>query len=540
MSNAATHEGARSRTPGGGGVRPCVLIILDGWGIAPPGPGNAIALAQTPNLDRYWSAGPRSILDASGKAVGLPEGQIGNSEVGHLNLGAGFRVLQELPRIDEEIESGRFFKNAALLEAMAYARGAGKTLHLLGLFSHGGVHSHARHLYALLELAAQQDLRRVSVHAFLDGRDTPPRQAVHDLPELEGKLAAAGVGRIATVSGRYYAMDRDKRWDRTERAYRALVLGEGAHAPDALTAVQRAYEEGVGDEFVVPTVLDGAPGGDGPAPAIGDGDTVIWFNFRADRARQLSHALLLDDFDGFERPRRPEGLCFVTFTQYEADLPVSAVAFPPQHVEWPIARVISEAGWEQCHLAETEKYAHVTYFFNGGREEPFPGESRELIPSPKVATYDLQPEMSAAGVAEAAVERLRRGTDGFLVLNFANGDMVGHTGDLEAAIRAAETVDEAVGRVVAATLEARGTAALTADHGNAEVMVDPATGERQTAHTTNPVPFMLVGAPPGVRLKEHGQLADVAPTLLRLMGLSIPESMAGHGLLQDSGLRTED
>ncbi|MBI3971532.1 MAG: 2,3-bisphosphoglycerate-independent phosphoglycerate mutase [Chloroflexi bacterium] len=526
------------------GTSPCVLIILDGWGIGPPGPGNAIALAKTPNLDRYWQEGPHSTLAAAGLAVGLPEGQIGNSEVGHLNLGAGFRVLQELPRIDEAIRNGSFFENPALCAAVDYARDNDRTLHLLGLFSYGGVHSHAGHLYALLELAEQRGLDRVSVHPFLDGRDTPPQQALNDLPVLEAKLVETGVGRIATVTGRYYAMDRDKRWDRTRRAYEALVLERGKHAASAEAAVRASYAAGIGDEFVEPAIVAGGRGpGAGvrgsktgevgePSPVICDGDAVLWFNFRADRARQLSYALLLPEFDGFPRERLPHNLFYVTFTEYEADLPVSGVAFAPQNVEWPIARVISDAGLKQCHLAETEKYAHVTYFFNGGREAPFAGEARILIPSPKVATYDHRPEMSAAEVAAAAVERISRGGDAFVVLNFANGDMVGHTGFLEAAIRAAETVDREVAKVVDATLEAGGFAAITADHGNAEEMIDPATGKPWTAHTSNPVPFMLVGAPDGTPLKEHGVLADVAPTLLRLMGLPVPEAMDGHGLLE--------
>jgi len=500
-----------------------VLIILDGWGIAPPGPGNAISLADTPRLDRYWAESPHAQLAASGLAVGLPEGQIGNSEVGHLNLGAGYRVLQELPRIDETIRRGAFFENEALRGAMDVANQRGSSVHLLGLFSYGGVHSHATHLYALLELAARRGLRgRVAVHPFLDGRDTPPEQALHDLPHLEQKLRDTGAGRIATLSGRYYAMDRDRRWERVQKAYDALVRGTGERAPSAEASVRAAYSSGISDEFVPPTVID-------PDGTIRDSDVVIWFNFRADRARELTQALLLPDFNGFERASVPTDLHLVTLTQYEAALPVSGVAFPPDYVEWPIARVISDAGLTQCHLAETEKYAHVTYFFNGGREAPFPREERLLIPSPKVATYDLQPEMSAAGVARAAVEQIRDGGHAFVVLNFANGDMVGHTGKLEAAIKAAETVDGCVGQVVDATLAKGGFAAITADHGNAEEMVDLASGEPKTAHTQNPVPFMLVGAP-DASLKPEGVLADVAPTLLRLMELPIPDSMKEHGL----------
>jgi 2,3-bisphosphoglycerate-independent phosphoglycerate mutase len=504
---------------------PCVLIVLDGWGIAPPGPGNALTLARTPNLDRYWADGPRATLAASGLAVGLPEGQIGNSEVGHLNLGAGYRVLQELPRIDEEIRRGTFFENEALLRAMEVARERGTRVHLLGLFSYGGVHSHARHLYATLELAARRGLRdKVLVHAFLDGRDTAPEQALEDLPKLEAKLRETGAGRIATITGRYYAMDRDHRWDRVQRAYNALVFAQGETAPTAEAAVRQSYAKGVTDEFVPPTVIN-------REAAISDGDVVIGLNFRADRSRELTQALLLPEFTGFDRTHRPNNIHLVALTQYDASLPVQAVAYPPQLVETPIAKVIADAGLSQCHLAETEKYAHVTYFFNGGREAPFEHETRVLIPSPQVATYDLQPEMSAREVAAAAVKEIEFGTNAFFVMNFANGDMVGHTGKIEAAIAAAEVVDSCVGAVVEATLKAGGFAAITADHGNAEQMIDPETNEPKTAHTENPVPFMLVGAPPNTNLKTDGVLADVAPTLLRLMQLPVPPAMKEHGLL---------
>ena len=539
---------------------PCVLIILDGWGIAPPGPGNAITLARTPHLKRYWAESPHATLAASGLEVGLPVGQIGNSEVGHLNLGAGFRVLQELPRIDDEIARGAFFENAALVGAMDLAKQRGTHVHLLGLFSYGGVHSHAEHLYALLDLAARRALHdRIFVHCFLDGRDTPPEQALEDLPKLESKLRETGVGRIATVSGRYYAMDRDRRWDRVKRAWDALVLGEGQQAPTAEDAVRQSYAKNTTDEFILPTVIDGLAsdaergfGGAAPAGphevgqkelggprersvlrrtgAISDGDIIIWFNFRADRSRELTQALLLPNFDAFDRVHRPTDLHVVTLTQYEASLPVHAVAYPPQLVDTPIAKVVADAGLSQCHLAETEKYAHVTYFFNGGREEPFDNEERILIASPNVATYDLQPEMSARGVAAAAVKQIETGGHAFVVLNFANGDMVGHTGKLEAAIQAAEVVDECVGHVVEATLKAGGFAAITADHGNAEEMVDLFTNEPKTAHTQNPVPLILAGAPPGTHIRREGVLADVAPTLLKLMELPIPTAMKEHGL----------
>ena len=504
---------------------PCILIVLDGWGIAPPGPGNAIAMARTPNLDRYWEDGPHATLAASGLAVGLPEGQIGNSEVGHLNLGAGYRVLQELPRIDDEIARGTFFENVALVGAMDAARARGTQVHLLGLFSYGGVHSYAEHLYATLELATRRDLHgRVAVHCFLDGRDTAPEQALEDLPKLEATLSKTGAGRIATVSGRYYAMDRDNRWDRVKLAYDALVLARGNRAPTAEAAVRASYAKGITDEFVVPTIVD-ATG------TISDGDVVIWLNFRADRSRELNQALLLPDFTAFEREKCARDLHVVTLTQYDSSLPVHGVAFPPQLVETPIAKVIADAGLSQCHLAETEKYAHVTYFFNGGREAPFENETRILVPSPKVATYDLQPEMSAVAVAEAAVQQIESGKHAFVVMNFANGDMVGHTGKLDAAISAAETVDAVVGRVVDAALKVGGFIAITADHGNAEQMIDPETNEPKTAHTENPVPLILVGAPSGTALRADGVLADVAPTLLRLMQLPIPPAMKEHGLL---------
>lgn len=515
------------------GNRPCVLIILDGWGLAPPGPGNALSLARTPNMDRLWATGPHSALAAAGLAVGLPQGQIGNSEVGHLNLGAGYRVLQELPRIDEAIASGQFFQNTALTQAVDHARDHGATLHLLGLFSHGGVHSHAHHLYALLDLAQQRGLSRVSVHPFLDGRDTAPRQAIYDLPELEARLQATGTGRIATISGRYYPMDRDKRWDRTARAYAALVQGEAPHVPTAQAAIEASYAAGVSDEFLAPVIVDPPPGAtvEMPNATIQDGDVVLWFNFRADRARQLCHALLLPDFDGFPRASVPRHLYVVTFTEYETGLPVHTVAFPPQHVDWPVARVIADAGLTQYHIAETEKYAHVTYFFNGGREDPYPGETRLMIPSPKVATYDLQPEMSVAAVAAAAVERIRTHEDALIVMNFANGDMAGHTGILPAAIRAAEAVDAAVGQVANAALAAGRFVAITADHGNAEEMQDADSGQPKTAHSTNPVPFILAGVPPQTHLANTGVLADVAPVLLHLMGLPVPESMYGSSVL---------
>ena len=506
-------------------VRPVVLIILDGWGLAPDGHGNAITLADTPNLDRLKAEGLTTVLDASGVAVGLPEGQMGNSEVGHLNLGAGFRVIQDLPRIDEAVADGRFGENEALLDAVRHARDSGHTLHLIGLFSHGGVHSHARHLEALLRLASREGMPRVAAHLILDGRDTPPRQALSDLPGLQAVFEETGVGRIATVVGRYFAMDRDRRWDRVSQAYNAYVTGSGPVFSSAREAIEAAYARGINDEFVVPSIIGGEPDG-----TIADGDSVVFFNYRSDRVRQLSQALIARDFDGFSRARVVRGIHFVSMTEYEANLPVTAIAFPPMHVERPLARVISDLGKTQCHIAETEKYAHVTFFLNGGRETPYPGEDRILIPSPTVATYDLQPAMSAEEVATAASHRISTRRDDLLVMNFANCDMVGHTGNLAAARQAVEAVDRAVGEVVASARADGRVVVVTSDHGNAEVMIDPETGGSFTAHTTNPVPLYLIGAPEEARLVPHGQLSSVAPTILRLMGISVPAEMTSPDL----------
>ncbi len=506
-------------------VRPLVMIILDGWGIAPDGVANAITSVPTPCLDALAREGVSSVLEAAGEAVGLPDGQIGNSEVGHLNLGAGFRVMQELPRIDAAIRDGSFDENPALVGAVRHVLGApGRTLHLVGLTSHGGVHSHARHLDAIVRLASRHGLGRVAIHVILDGRDTPPRQALKDLPGLEAVLGATGTGRIATVCGRYYAMDRDKRWDRVARAYATIVGGEGPRFASAAAVIEDAYARGTTDEFVEPAVV-----GD-PVP-VADGDAVVVFNFRADRARELCHALLLPDFDGFPRGRFSRDLHVVTFGEYEVGLPVTGIAFPPKHVEVPLARVVSDAGLGQCHLAETEKYAHVTFFLNGGREAPFPGEDRVLVPSPRVATYDLQPEMSAPALAQAGADRIRAHDDALVVMNFANGDMVGHTGVIGAAQAAVAAVDAAVGTVVAAARARGRIVVVTSDHGNAETMADPVTGGPWTAHTTNPVPLVVAGAPAGTALVPRGDLSMVAPTVLRLMGLPVPASMTSPDLI---------
>ncbi|MCC6175458.1 MAG: 2,3-bisphosphoglycerate-independent phosphoglycerate mutase [Chloroflexi bacterium] len=510
-------------------VRPLVLIVIDGWGIGPPGPNNAIARANTPTMDRLWTSCPHTAVEASGTAVGLPAGQIGNSEVGHLNVGAGYTVLQDLPRIDHAIDTGEFFANPAFLGAIEHVtQGRGgpnpRRLHILGLFSAGGVHSSGTHALALVDLATRHGVSDVQVHAILDGRDVPPRQALADMTALEAALRERGTARVATVIGRYFAMDRDRRWDRVEKAYRALVLGEGERAPTGVAAVEQSYAANTGDEFVLPTVV-----GDPQAGVIRAGDAVIFFNFRADRARQLTRAFVQPDFDGFERPSWPHPLHLVTFAEYEAGLPVTAVAFPPTLVETPLARAISAAGLRQLHVAETEKYAHVTYFLNGGHERPFANEDRCLIPSPKIATYDLEPEMSAVGVADAAIAGIREGYP-FVVLNFANPDMVGHTGILDAAITAVETVDAQIGRIADAARAVGAVLVVTADHGNAEEMVDE-NGHPKTAHTTNPVPAIVCGAAEVQALRSGGRLSDLAPTVLALLGIAPPPAMTATSLI---------
>ncbi|MDI3340789.1 MAG: 2,3-bisphosphoglycerate-independent phosphoglycerate mutase [Sphaerobacter sp.] len=515
--------------------RPVVLVILDGWANGPDYPGNAVLAARTPVMDRLTATYPTTALRCSGRDVGLPNDQMGNSEVGHLNLGAGFVVYQWITRIDAAIEDGSFFENPVLVGAVEHARQHGTALHLLGLVSDGGVHSHQRHLYALLDLAHRHGLERVFIHAFTDGRDTPPDSGAGFIQQLVDEAARIGTGRIATISGRYYAMDRDKRWERTAKAYDAIVGGIGVPARDPVEAVRASYDAGVTDEFIVPIVLQE---GGRPVATVNDGDAVIFFNFRADRARQLTQAMTDPEFNGFARRRVPQGLHFVTMTEYERDFTLP-IAFPPQDVVHPLARVLAEAGLRQYHTAETEKYAHVTYFFNGGREEPFPGEDRVLIPSPKVATYDLKPEMSAIPLTDRTVETIQRGEHDFIIINYANGDMVGHTGVFEAAVRAVETVDRCVGRLVEATLGRGGVIIVTADHGNADEMLIPGTTEVWTAHTKNPVPFVLVAPDDSplrhVRLRSGGRLADVAPTVLDVMGLTPPADMTGRSLIERSG-----
>jgi 2,3-bisphosphoglycerate-independent phosphoglycerate mutase len=495
--------------------RPVVLCVLDGWGIAPDGPGNAVTRSETPRLDALFARYPHAKLEASGRAVGLPEGVMGNSEVGHLTMGAGYIVYQELVRINDAIDDGSFFENAALRAACAAAREHG-TLHLMGLISTGGVHADMKHLAALIELAKRERVTRVVIHAFLDGRDMPPRSALELLPLITAP--------IATVHGRHYAMDRDQRWDRTELSYDAIVDAMGPRCESATEAVERCYEDSAcSDELMRPHVVrDGAP--------MRDRDAVIFFNFRPDRARQLTWALMKKDFDGFPRKRVPRDLTLVTLTDYKVGIPGVTVAFAPAEVV-PMAQVLSDAGLKQFHTAETEKYAHVTYFFNGGHEPPFPGEDRILVPSPKVTTYDLQPEMSAAGVADTLIDAIRSDKHDFAIVNFANPDMVGHTGNLDATCAAMAATDAAVGRVVDAALAAGGCVIVTSDHGNAEELLFP-DGSRNTQHSTNPVPVVFVATGAERSVLKDGGLRDIAPTLLTLVGLPVPDRMTGRPLLE--------
>ncbi|MDQ3928080.1 MAG: 2,3-bisphosphoglycerate-independent phosphoglycerate mutase [Chloroflexota bacterium] len=515
-----------------GRPRPVVLVILDGWGLREERENNAIALADTPNMDRLWAEYPHTALNASEHFVGLPSGQMGNSEVGHQNMGAGFVVYQDLTRLDKSIEDGSFYENPELVAACEHVRSRGSTLHLLGLLGPGGVHSHWAHLFALLELAKRRGIDKVVYHAFTDGRDTPPRSGIGFMQTVLEKFREVGVGKVGSVSGRYYAMDRDKRWDRVEKAYNALVLGQGRSFSDPLQVFEASYEEGVTDEFIVPAVVVA----EGEEPGIiKDGDGVIFFNFRSDRGRELTRAITDADFQGFARERRLSGLYYVTMTRYEEDLNVH-VAFQAMEVKVPLARVLSDLGLRQFHIAETEKYAHVTFFFNGRTEPPFQGEDRVLVPSPKVATYDLQPEMSAYGIAEELTTRIASDKYDFIVANFANGDMVGHSGRLDATIRACEAVDRCLGQVYQAIQQAGGVMLITADHGNAEQMVDPETGGPHTFHTTNPVPFILV-APDGsplrqARLRTGGRLCDLSLTILDIMQLDAPSDMNCNTLIQ--------
>lgn len=506
--------------------KPVMLMIMDGFGLAPKSEGNAVALAKKPNYDRLLKEYPNTELQASGMAVGLPEGQMGNSEVGHLNIGAGRIVYQELTRITKSIQDGEIFENEALLKAMKNAKENNTSLHLMGLLSDGGVHSHIDHLRGLLEFAKKEGLQKVYVHAFMDGRDVPPSSGKEFIEKTEAMMKEIGVGEIATLSGRYYAMDRDNRWERVQLAYDALVLGKGETADSAVEAIENSYHDNKTDEFVLPCVVmkNGAP-----TATIQNGDSVVFFNFRPDRAREITRAINDREFAGFERETL--NLTFVTMTQYDKTLEGVNIAFKPQTLVNTLGEYVSSKGLNQLRIAETEKYAHVTFFFNGGVEKENPGEDRKVIPSPKVATYDLKPEMSAYEVTEELLSRIDEDKYDMIILNYANPDMVGHTGVVEAAVKAVETVDECLGKVVDKILEKDGTLFITADHGNAETEIDFSTGNPFTAHTTNPVPFIWVTNHVDGRKLNAGKLADIAPTMLNVLGLEVPAEMTGENLI---------
>ncbi|MDO5590936.1 MAG: 2,3-bisphosphoglycerate-independent phosphoglycerate mutase [Lachnospiraceae bacterium] len=507
--------------------KPTVLMILDGYGLNENTNGNAVAEASTPVMDKLMAECPFVKGNASGMAVGLPEGQMGNSEVGHLNMGAGRIVYQDLTKITKAIQDGDFFENKALLAACENVKKNDSALHLFGLVSDGGVHSHNSHIYGLLELAKRQGIEKVYVHCFLDGRDTPPASGKEYVEELEAKMKEIGVGKVASVMGRYYAMDRDNRWDRVEKAYRALVDGEGETAVSGPEGIQASYDKDTTDEFVLPTVVveDGKP-----VATINDNDSVIFFNFRPDRAREITRTFCDDAFDGFERGERVK-TTFVCFTEYDVTIENKLVAFVKEEITNTFGEYLASHGLKQARIAETEKYAHVTFFFNGGVEEPNEGEDRILVKSPKVATYDLKPEMSAYEVCDKLTDAIRSDKYDVIIVNFANPDMVGHTGVEEAAIKAVEAVDTCVGKTVDAIKEVDGQMFICADHGNAEQLIDPETGEPFTAHTTNQVPFILVNADPSYCLREGGCLADIAPTLIEMMGMEQPKEMTGTSLL---------
>jgi 2,3-bisphosphoglycerate-independent phosphoglycerate mutase len=512
--------------------KPIVLTVLDGWGYRAETAGNAIALARKPNYDRLLREFPNTLIQTSGPAVGLPPGQMGNSEVGHLNIGAGRVVHMDTTRIEALIASGEFARQPLLLETMERART--HQLHLLGLVSDGGVHSHIEHLYALLRMARENKVERVFVHCFMDGRDTPPESGIDFLRALQQKMREYGVGEIATVTGRYYAMDRDNRWERVGAAYRAVVHGAAEiRSTDPIAVMQASYEKGVTDEFVLPSVMVTKDEPGKPAAARGvirDDDAVIFFNFRADRAREMTRALLEPGFKEIEDPDRPKNLAFVAMTQYDKAWPWLRYLIAPEKLEHILANVFAEQQFKNMRIAETEKYAHVTYFFNGGVEKPFYGEERALVPSPKVPTYDLKPEMSAAGIADAVIHAIERGDFDAIIMNFANADMVAHSGKLEATIKAVEAVDEGLGRIFQALRPRGGAWIITADHGNAETMIDPVTGGPHTYHTTNPVPFILLSEDGTKQLRPGGSLRDISPTLLGVLGVPEPAEMSGTDL----------
>ncbi|MEM1484345.1 2,3-bisphosphoglycerate-independent phosphoglycerate mutase [Oscillospiraceae bacterium PP1C4] len=503
--------------------KPLALIILDGFGYNKSDYGNAVAAAKKPNIDKLFETCPHTLIGASGMDVGLPDGQMGNSEVGHTNIGAGRVVYQELTRITKSISDGDFFENQAFLEAVENCKKNDSALHLMGLCSNGGVHSHNTHLYGLLRLAKKAGLHKVYVHCFMDGRDVPPTSGRDFIAELEAEMNQIGVGQVATVMGRYYAMDRDNRWERVVKAYDAIVNGVGNYNPSAIDAMEKSYGAEITDEFIDPTVCVKGVG-------LQDNDSVIFFNFRPDRAREITRTFVDPEFSGFERKGGMKQLCFVCMTQYDALMPNVLVAFKPDSLSNTFGQYISDKGLAQLRIAETEKYAHVTFFFNGGVEAPYPGEDRALIPSPKVATYDLQPEMSAYLVTDEIVSRIKSGKYDVIILNYANCDMVGHTGVFDAAVKSVEAVDACLGRTVDAILKAGGTALITADHGNADQMYEP-DGSPFTAHTTNPVPLLVVGQG-NCKLREGGRLADIAPTMLGLLGLPLPKEMSGMSIIE--------
>lgn len=509
--------------------KPVALIILDGFGIRENEFGNAVKSARLPNYNKLINSYPNTQITASGLDVGLPEGQMGNSEVGHLNIGAGRVVYQELTRINKEIELGDFYKNPKLLDVISNVKRFGKKLHLMGLVSDGGVHSHIDHLYALLELAKREGLDQVYIHCFLDGRDTPPRSAKQYIKSLEDKIREIGIGRIATVCGRYYAMDRDKRWDRTKLAYEAVVLGKGRTAKDALSAVDTAYSLGENDEFVIPTVI---PNSDGKYDEIDSEDGIIFFNFRPDRARQITRALVDTDFNDFERNKGYFPLDFICMTLYDKTIENVKIAYEPQNLKNTLGEYVSKKGLNQLRIAETEKYAHVTFFFNGGVEAPNTNEDRVLIPSPKVATYDLKPEMSAFEVTDKLLNKIDEDKYDLIIINYANPDMVGHTGNMNAVTTALETVDKCLGKVVERIIQKGGNAVITSDHGNSEYMINDETNTPFTAHTTNLVPLILLGKG-NVKLRQDGRLSDIAPTLLELLNIEKPNEMTGKSLIQN-------
>lgn len=502
--------------------KPIALLIMDGYGLSERVEGNAIKAAKTPRLDSFFADYPNTVLYASGLAVGLPDGQMGNSEVGHTNIGAGRVVYQMLVKISKDIDDGVFFSNKALLGAMENCKKHDSALHLFGLLSDGGVHSHIKHLIGLVDMARKNDVKKVYIHAFLDGRDVSPTSGVDFMKTLVGELDRIGLGKVATVCGRYYAMDRDFAWDRVEKAYNAMVCGEGVSASDPVAAIKASYADGVTDEFMLPTVID-------PEGMIGENDSIISFNFRPDRARQITRTFADPAFDGFERKKGYFKNHFVCMTQYDALMPNVSVAYPPEELKMTFGEYISRKGLTQLRIAETQKYAHVTFFFNGGEEKQFDGEERVLIQSPDVPTFDLKPEMSAYEVADAVIKEIDKDTLDVIILNFANCDMVGHTGIFDAAVQAVEAVDTCVGKVVDKILEKNGKVLITADHGNAECLIDPETGGVFTAHTTNPVPLIVIGEG-NVKLK-HGKLGDLAPTMLDMMGLDKPEEMTGESLI---------